>query len=95
MILAKTLDIKIQVSGAMSDRAAKLAEAKAREAAVIVLQQEDELTIREAAAQLGLTYGGYLDLLAEKGLPASHDETDPAVLEILRQGMRQKGASRT
>ena len=94
-MLAKTLDIKIQAPGAVSDRAAKLAEAKAREAAIIALQQEGELTIREAATELGLTYEGYLDLLAEKGLPASHDETHPAVLETLRQGMRQKGTART
>jgi len=56
------------------------AEEKARETAVIALQQEGLLTIREAAQLLGLSYEGYLDLLARKGLPATADETDPQTL---------------
>jgi hypothetical protein len=94
-MLPKTLYIKIRVLDAVSDKAAKIALASAKEAAVLALQQEGELTIREAAAELGLTYEGYLDLLAEKGLPASHDDTDPAVLDTLRQGMSQRRAHQT
>jgi DNA-binding protein H-NS len=90
--LAKTLDIQIQVPDAASDEAIQLAEVKAKEAVVLVLQQKGEMTVREAAAELGLTYEGYLELLAEAGLPASHDDTDPAVLDMLRQGMRQRGS---
>jgi len=94
-MLPKTFDIKIHVLETVSDKATKIALVSAKEAAVLALQQEGELTIREAAAELGLTYEGYLNLLAEKGLPASHDDTDPAVLDILRQGMRQRKAHQT
>ena len=93
--MPKTLNIKIQSLDAVSAKAAKVAEALAKEAAVLALQQEGELTIREAAAELGLTYEAYLDLLAEKGLPASHDDTAPAVLDTLRQGMSQGESHQT
>jgi hypothetical protein len=39
---------------------------------------------------LGLTYESYLDLLAEVGLPASHDGSDPAVLDQIRRALQLK-----
>lgn len=44
-----------------------------------------DLMIREAAAELGLTYEEYLQLLDQKGLPVSSFEPDPAVLDDLRR----------
>ncbi len=61
------------------------AEARAREAAIIALQQGGFLTIREAAQALGLGYEEYLALLAERNLPATFDDTDPSLLEELRK----------
>jgi DNA-directed RNA polymerase specialized sigma24 family protein len=83
--LTRLLDIQIEVPESASEESLTLARLKAKEAIVVVLQQRGELTIREAAAELGLTYEGYLDLLAQAGLPATNNETDPAVLDLFRQ----------
>lgn len=88
--MPKTLDIKIQIPKMISGQAAERAKSRAREAAVVSLQQEGELTIREAAAELGLTYEGYLDLLAMRGLPATQGEAGPEVLESLFQAAQQR-----
>lgn len=83
--VGKTLTIQIEVADDTSDESLPLAEQAGREAAVLFLQQEGEISIREAAAALSLTYEQYMDLLAAKGLPATADCTDPALLERLLQ----------
>jgi predicted HTH domain antitoxin len=62
----------------------------ARQIVVIALQQRGELTIREAAAALGLTYEQYLQLLAERDLGISRFEQDTAALQSLRQRFRKQ-----
>jgi hypothetical protein len=69
--MTKTLEILIEVPDTASDDSMRLAEMEAKEAAILVLQQQGVLTIREAAIGLGVTYEGYLQLLAERGLPAT------------------------
>lgn len=54
--MARALEIHIPVSGVISEEGARMAEVRAKEAAVIALQQAGDLTIREAAAELGLSY---------------------------------------
>lgn len=93
--LGKTLDIHIEVPDDVSDESLRLAECRAREAAVLFLQQEGELSIREAAMELGLSYEGYLDLLAAKGLPASFGTADPGVMDAVRERLRQKALKRS
>jgi predicted HTH domain antitoxin len=81
--LPRTLEIQIELPDATSEESAELAKATAKEAAISFLQQEGDLTIREAAVELGLTYEEYLKLLAERGLPATYDDTDPGTDEQL------------
>lgn len=54
--MSKILDIKVKVPRSASKNAVEIAASKAREAAIVSLQQQGELTIREAAAELGLSY---------------------------------------
>jgi len=82
--MAKLLQIQVEVPEDLSEESLRLAQSKAREAAILELQQQGELSIREAAATLGLTYEGYLELLTERRLPATNTDTDPAVLELFR-----------
>jgi len=85
--MSKVLDIHVEVPDAVSEQSVKIAEAVARQAVIMALQQRGELTIREAAAALSLTYEQYLQLLAEDGLGLSHFEQDPSVLQRLRQSL--------
>jgi hypothetical protein len=88
--MLRTVVIRLDVPDTTSEEALQVAERVAKEAAVLALQQRGELTMGEAADELGLTYGGYLELLAEKGLPATCDGTDREVMEALRQQLRER-----
>jgi hypothetical protein len=83
--MSTTLEIRIEVPDGADPAALEQAKRRGHEAAVLELQQRGELTIREAAGKLGLTYVGYLDLLHERGLPATSDAGADAVAERLRE----------
>ena len=83
--MSQVLDIQVEVPDAVSEQNLKIAEAVARQAVIIALQQRGELSIREAAAALNLTYEEYLQLLSEDGLGLSRFEQDQSVLQRLRQ----------
>jgi hypothetical protein len=89
--MLRTLEIHLDLPDTTSEESLRVAGRMAKEAAVLALQQRGELTIGEAAEELGLTYGGYLDLLAEKGLPATCEGSEPKVMEALRQQLRRRG----
>ena len=85
--MSQVLDIQVEVPDAVSEQNLKIAKAIARQAVIIALQQRGELTIREAAAALSLTYEQYLQLLAEDGLGISRFEQDPSDLQRVRQSL--------
>ena len=85
----KILDVRIEIPDSASAESIQLAGEKARETAVLILQQQGEMTIRDAAAELGLTYEGYLDLLHERGLPATHDTSSPGVVDRILRSLGQ------
>ncbi|HTE20979.1 MAG TPA: UPF0175 family protein [Armatimonadota bacterium] len=65
----KTVKTRVEVPGRVSEAARENAERQAHESAVLSLWQAGEISTREAAAELGLTYHDYLDLLAARGIP--------------------------
>ena len=77
----KTIRVKVEVPEGTTDEARGTAERQAHEAAVLALWQEGRLTIRQAAAELGLTYYEFLDLLAERGIPVERGELSLAQVE--------------
>lgn len=85
----KTLEIRIELPESTTEETVRLAEEKGREAVILVLQQRGEISFREAAAELGLTYEGYLGLLNDRGLPATHDTSTPATLDRILRGLDQ------
>ena len=88
--MAKTLEIIIEVPDDVSEESLRLAQGQGKEAAVLALQQQGEISIREAAMNLALTYEGYLDLLADRGLPATSGDVDPEVLESFQRWLSQR-----
>ena len=93
--MSQVLDIQVEVPDAVSEQNLKIAEAVARQAVIIALQQRGEMTIREAAATLNLTYEQYLQILAEDGLGLSRIEQDQSVLQRLRQSLPNHFPSRS
>ena len=85
--MSQVLDIQVEVPDAISEQNLKIAEAVARQAVIIALQQRGELTIREAAAALNLPYEQYLKILDEDGLGLSRIEQDQSALQRLRQSL--------
>jgi predicted HTH domain antitoxin len=86
----RILEIHLKLPDTASEESLRIAESEAKEAAIVALQQRGELSIREAAMDLGLSYEAYLDLLAKKGLPATTGDVDPSVLEAFEQWLNQR-----
>ena len=76
---------------ALDEALTRLQVADPAVAELVSLRCFSGLTIREAADDLGLTYEGYLDLLAQKDLPATAAVTRPEALESLRRSARRIG----
>jgi predicted HTH domain antitoxin len=70
--MPNTVRVTLEVPPEFGDHAGEIAQTRAHEAAVLALWQEGKLTIREAALELGLSYHGFLDLLAARGIPVVH-----------------------
>jgi predicted HTH domain antitoxin len=85
--MSKVLAIQVEVPDAVSEQSLRVAEAIARQSVVLALQQQGDLTVREAAALLGVTYEQYLQLLAARDLGVSRFEQDPMALQVLRQNL--------
>ena len=76
-----------QVILELPDQVSDQAEKLVKEWSIIALQQEGELTIREAAGLLGLEYEDYIRLLAQKRLPASNvvdEDKEGCQTELMR-----------
>ena len=82
--MSKVLAIQVEVPDVVSEQSLSIATAIARQTVLIALQQRGELSVREAAAALGMTYEQYLQLLAEKGLGVSDYQQDPVDFQSLR-----------
>src|SRR5579864_7383152 len=77
----KTIRVKIEVPEGTSHQARQSAEHKAHEAAVLAVWQAGEISIRQAAGELGLTYYDFLDLLAAKSIPVESGAFDEEALD--------------
>jgi hypothetical protein len=88
--VAKTVCVEVEVPDSVPDETLDAVRRRAKETIVMMLQQQGELSIREAAMELGLSYERYLDRLAEVGLPATNNESDPASLDQIRRALKLK-----
>jgi hypothetical protein len=81
----KSVHVKLETPAAVSDQAKALAERKAREAAILTLWQEGELSASRAAEELSLPMHDFLDLLAVHGLSAESGPLNLSAIEDARQ----------
>jgi predicted HTH domain antitoxin len=84
--MPKTVRVSVEVPESVSEQARESAERQAHEAAVLSLWQREQLTIREAAEELGLAYADFLDLLAVRGIPVVQGPLD---LDSVEQAERK------
>jgi predicted HTH domain antitoxin len=52
--------------------------------------QRQEISVREAAAELGLAYYEFLDLLADRGLPVCRGDLNTEVIEVAVECLRSE-----
>jgi predicted HTH domain antitoxin len=71
----------------ISDSTRDTAEARAREVVVLALWEAGEVSTRQAADELGLTYRDFLDLLSARGIPVE-DSFDREALQKARETLR-------
>lgn len=87
-MLARSVKVNVEVPEGTSDQNRAAAGRRAHEAAVLSLWEAGDLTIREAAADLGLQYHEFLDLLAQRGIPVSRGALN---LEAIEEAERKLG----
>jgi predicted HTH domain antitoxin len=81
----KAFTVTLEVSDEISHEARATALSRAEEAIVLSFWESGEISTRRAAEELGLTYRGFLDLLAERGIPV---ERGPLDLEGVEETIR-------
>jgi hypothetical protein len=80
-MLPKTVRVEVEVPAGVSEATTANARQRAREGAILALWQDEVLSTRQAAAELDLTYTGFLDLLTERGLPVERGELNTGAIE--------------
>jgi predicted HTH domain antitoxin len=83
--MSKAVKVQLEVPDEVSAENKAVAERKAHETAVLSLWEAGEISTRQAAAELELTYHGFLDLLAERGIPVESGMFDAEALEEARR----------
>lgn len=83
--MAKAVKVMVEVPQGVSEETKATVERKAHETSVLHLWESGDFSTRQAAEELGLTYRGYLDLLAERGIPVESGMFDENALERARQ----------
>ena len=78
--MSTTVEFRLVLPRSISDESKDAVERNAREGAVLQLWQGGEISTREAAAELGLEYREFLDLLSRRGIP-SEPEFDSEAFE--------------
>jgi hypothetical protein len=84
-MMAKAVKVSVEVPEGVSEETRATVQRKAHETSVLHLWESGDLSTRQVADELGLTYRDYLDLLAERGIPVESGMFDEDALERARQ----------
>jgi len=84
--MSRDVRITRELPEGVSEPTKAAAEGKAHEGAVLAVWEAGEMTTRQAAVELGLTYYDFLDRLAARGIPV---ERGPLHLEAIEQARRK------
>jgi predicted DNA-binding protein (UPF0251 family) len=84
-----TIRVTVEVPAGTPAASREVAEKWAHEAAVLALWDTEQLSTREAAEELGLSYRDFLDLLAAQGLPVVRGPFDMEALEAARRKLAE------
>lgn len=77
----KAMEDRISVPEGVSGRAEDAAKQQAHQATVLSLWDAGEISTRQAAAEFGLQYHEFLDLLTAKGIPVERGTFDAQAVE--------------
>jgi predicted HTH domain antitoxin len=76
----RAIKVNVEVPGGVSEQDRVVAEQRAREAVILSLWEANRLSTREAAEELGISYGDFLDLLAARSIPVERGELSLAAI---------------
>jgi predicted HTH domain antitoxin len=82
-VATRTIRIHLDLPETVSEQEKDAAEQRARRAVVLSLWEAQRLSTREAADELGLSYGEFLDVLAAEGIPVERGELNLKAIEPL------------
>ena len=81
----RSIRVEVEMPAGISEQTAKTAQRRGEESVVLAVWQAGEISTRQAAEELGLSYHDFLDLLAERGIPVESDMFDMEALEEARR----------
>ncbi len=85
----RAVRVQVEVPEGTSAQNRDVAERKAHEAAVLALWDGDEISTRDAAAELGLTYHDFMDLLAARGIAVARNTANGDTLARARRKLSE------
>lgn len=83
--MAGAVKVTLKLPEEVTEETRTVAHRRAYESAVLAVWEAGEISTRQAAAEVGLTYYDYLDLLAARGIPV---ERGPLNLEAIEEAHR-------
>jgi predicted HTH domain antitoxin len=90
-VQSELVKVTVEAPKVVSEQARHNAQRKAREAAVLSLWEEGEITASRAAEELALSIHDFLDLLAARGLPVESGPLDLQAIDEARQKLAPGG----
>ena len=83
--MPKAVQVKVDLADGASEHDRQLVQRRAEEGAVLALWESGDLSTRQAAAELGLEYYDFVDLLADRGIPYERGSYDSSAVQEARR----------
>jgi predicted HTH domain antitoxin len=91
MMASKTVRVTLEVPATVSEQIRQQVQSRTEETAVLSLWEAGALSTRQAAEELGLPYGDFLELLTARGVPIERGEIN---LQAIDDAQRKLGGQR-
>src|SRR5947209_8719777 len=91
--MAGAVRVTLELPEAVTEETRAVAQRKAHESAVLAVWEAGEISTRQAAAELGLTYYDYLDLLAARGIPVERGPLDSEAIQESQRTLAERSCA--
>ncbi len=87
---SKSVRVTLEVPEGVSDHTKQAVQSRTEEVAVLTLWEAGELSTRQGAEELGLSYREFLDLLTQRGIPVDRGEINLSAIEAAERKLDER-----